>query len=82
VGRPEVGRVLVDFGNLAFPGSTALALLLRLRRGLHAWGGQLTLCRLSPQVYEIFEATKLHTLFDIQSTPGPGWGSGGGTLVG
>src|SRR5262249_39114033 len=45
----------------------ALAVLLRLRKALYAWGGRLTLRHLPPRVYEVFEGTKLHTLFYIQS---------------
>ena len=66
------GPLVVDFGNVSYLTSTALALLLRLRKELHAWGGRLALRHVSPQLYEVFEVTKLHTLFDIHSTPEPG----------
>jgi anti-anti-sigma factor len=70
-------RLLLDFGNVAYLSSSALGLLLRLRKALHARGGRLTLCHLGPQVYEVFEVTKLHTLFDIQSQAGcPADGAG------
>ena len=82
VGRRRPRRLLVDFGNVSYLTSTALALLLRLRKELHAWGGRLALRHVSPQLYEVFEVTKLHTLFDIHGTPKPGWGSAGGSLVG
>ena len=72
VGRRRPRRLLVDFGNVEYLGSDALALLLRLRKELHAWGGRLALRHVSPQLYEVFEVTKLHTLFDIHSTPEPG----------
>jgi anti-anti-sigma factor len=79
VGRRRPRRLLVDFGNVTYLTTTALGLLLRLRKAQDAWGGRLALRHVSPQLYEVFEVTKLHTLFDIQSTPGPGWGSDGGT---
>ena len=82
VGRRRPGRLLVDFGNVAYLTTTALGLLLRLRKALDAWGGRLALRHVNPQLYEVFEVTKLHTLFDIQNTPGTGWGSDGGTLEG
>jgi anti-sigma B factor antagonist len=82
VGRRRPRRLLVDFGNVEYLGSDALALLLRLRKELHAWGGRLTLCHVKPQLYEVFEVTKLHTLFDIENTPQPGRGTDGGTLAG
>jgi anti-anti-sigma factor len=74
-GRLKPGRLLVDFGNVAYLTTTALGLLLRLRQALCAGGGHLTLCHLHPRLYEVFEVTKLHTLFDIQSEAG---GSGSG----
>ncbi len=72
VGRRKPRSLLADFGNVDYLGSDALALLLRLRKELHGWGGRLALCRLSPQLYEVFEVTNLHTLFDIQGTPQSG----------
>jgi anti-anti-sigma factor len=66
----QAGRLLLDFGNVAYLSSTALGLLLRLRKALHARGGRLTLCNLAPQVYEVFEVTRLHTLFDIRPQAG------------
>ena len=77
-GRLKPARLVVDFGNVTYLTSTALGLLLRLRQALSAWGGRLTLCQLHPRLYEVFEVTKLHTLFDIQSEAG-GCGSGSGT---
>ena len=70
VGRLRPDGLLVDFGNVAYLTTTALGLLLRLRKALHAWGGRLTLRHVNPQLYEVFEVTKLNTLFDIQSQAG------------
>jgi anti-anti-sigma factor len=69
-GRLRPGRLLLDFGNVTLLTTTALAVLLRLRKALYAWGGRLTLRHLHPRLYEVFEVTKLHTLFDIQSEAG------------
>ena len=66
-GRLKPGWLLVDFGNVSYLTSTALELLLRLRQAVHARGGRLTLRHLRPRLYEVFEVTRLHTLFDIQS---------------
>jgi anti-sigma B factor antagonist len=66
-GRLTPVWLLVDFGNVNYLTTTALGVLLRLRKALDAWGGRLTLRNLHPWVYEVFEVTKLHTLFDIQS---------------
>jgi anti-anti-sigma factor len=72
----QAGCLLLDFGNVAYLSSSALGLLLRLRKALHARGGRLTLCNLAPQVYEVFEVTKLHTLFDIRQGEGSADGAG------
>jgi anti-anti-sigma factor len=77
-GRLRPARLLVDFGNVSYLTSTALGLLLRLRQELSGWGGRLTPRHLHPRLYEVFEVTRLHTLFDIQSAVG-GCGSGSGT---
>jgi anti-anti-sigma factor len=76
-GRLKPGWLLVDFGNVTLLTTTALAVLLRLRTALCAWGGRLTLRHLHPRLYEVLEVTKLHTLFDIQGEAG-GAGNGPG----
>jgi anti-sigma B factor antagonist len=68
VGGLKAGRLELDFGNVTYLNSSALGLLLRLRKALQARGGRLTLCHLAPQVYGVFEVTKLHTLFDIRQS--------------
>jgi anti-anti-sigma factor len=78
-GRLKPGWLLVDFGNVSYLTTTALGLLLRLRQALCGWGGRLTLRHLHPRLYEVFEVTKLHTLFDIQSEAA---GSGSGVGMG
>ena len=60
------GPLVVDFGNVSYLTSTALGLLLRLRQRLQAGGRRLALCRLSPQVHEVFAATRLDAVFDIR----------------
>jgi len=78
-GRLKPGWLLLDFGNVSYLTSTALRVLLRLRQELSGWGGRLTLRHLHPRLYEVFEVTKLHTLFDIQSeAAGSGSGAGPG----
>jgi anti-sigma B factor antagonist len=62
--RPRT--LVVDFENVAFLSSTTLGLLLVLRKELQARGGRLVLCHLAPEVYGVFEATRLHLLFDVR----------------
>jgi anti-sigma B factor antagonist len=76
VGGLKAGRFELDFGNVTYLNSSALGLLLRLRKALHARGGRLLLCHLAPQVYEVFKVTRLHTLFDIRQSERAADGAG------
>ncbi|MFO0808454.1 MAG: STAS domain-containing protein [Gemmataceae bacterium] len=64
----ELGRrkVLLNFGNVEFLSSAALGKLITLNRKLQSAGGKLVLCNIDPQIYEVFEITKLNKLFNIQ----------------
>ena len=49
-----------------FLSSAALGKLITLNRKLQSAGGKLVLCNIDPQIYEVFEITKLNKLFNIQ----------------
>ncbi|MBY0522713.1 MAG: STAS domain-containing protein [Gemmataceae bacterium] len=63
----EAGRkkVLLNFGNVEYLSSAALGKLITLNKKLQAAGGRLILCNIDPQIYEVFEITKLNKLFNI-----------------
>ena len=63
----ELGRrkVLLNFKNVEFLSSAALGKLITLNRKLQSAGGKLVLCEIDPQIYEVFEITKLNKLFTI-----------------
>lgn len=63
----ESGRrkVLLNFGNVEYLSSAALGKLITLNKKLQSAGGRLILCNIDPQIYEVFEITKLHKLFNI-----------------
>ena len=65
----EVGRrkLLLNFANVEYLSSAALAKLITLSKKLQQAGGRLILCNIDPQIYEVFEITKLNKLFNIQS---------------
>src|SRR5229473_243917 len=65
----ELGRrkLLLNFGNVEYLSSAALAKLITLNKKLQQVGGRLVLCNIDPQIYEVFEITKLNKLFDIQA---------------
>jgi anti-sigma B factor antagonist len=64
----EAGRkkVLLNFGNVEYLSSAALGKLITLNKKLQAAGGKLILCNIDPQIYEVFEITKLNKLFNIK----------------
>ena len=64
----EVGRrkILLNFGNVEFLSSAALGKLIKLKKKLEEVKGRLILCNISPQIYEVFEITKLDRFFTIQ----------------
>lgn len=55
----------LDLGRMAFLTADALGQLIRLHKKVRAGSGRLILCNVSPQVYEVFEITRLHTFMDI-----------------
>ena len=63
----ELGRkkLLLNFGNVEYLSSAALGKLITLNKKLQAAGGRLILCNIDPQIYEVFEITKLNKLFNI-----------------
>src|SRR3954466_1122801 len=64
----ELGRrkLLLNFGNVEYLSSAALGKLITLNKKVNATGGKLILCNIDPQIYEVFEITKLNKLFNIQ----------------
>src|SRR5579864_4861494 len=53
----ELGRrkILLNFGNVEYLASAALGKFITLKKKANAAGGQLILCNIDPQIYEIFE---------------------------
>ena len=64
----ELGRksLLLNFGNVEYMSSAALGKLITLNKKVQAAGGKLILCNIDPNIYEVFEITKLNKLFNIQ----------------
>ncbi len=60
--QTQVQHVVLDFQKVTFLSSAGFRPLLSLHRLLRQQNGKLILCRLSPEVFEIFEVTRLiHT---------------------
>ena len=65
----ELGRrkILLNFSNVEYLSSAALAKLIILNKKVQEVDGRLILCNIDPQIYEVFEITKLNKLFNIHS---------------
>jgi anti-anti-sigma factor len=62
----QVGGVLtLNLKRVEYLGSAMLETLINMYRKLKASGSRLVLQNLQPQVYEVFQVTKLHELFEI-----------------
>jgi anti-sigma B factor antagonist len=66
----EAGRrkLLLNFGNVEYMSSAALAKLITLNKKLQPVGGRMILCNVDAQIMEVFEITKLNKLFTISPT--------------
>jgi anti-sigma B factor antagonist len=58
-------KILLNFSNVEYLSSAALGKLITMNKSVRAAGGQLRLCSIHPQIYEVFKITKLNKLFDI-----------------
>jgi anti-sigma B factor antagonist len=64
----ELGRrkLLLNFSNVEYLSSAALGKFITLNKKVNAAGGKLVLCGIDPQIYEVFEITRLNRIFNIQ----------------
>ena len=58
-------KILLNFSNVEYLSSAALGKLITLNKKLQTSGGRLILCNIAPQIYEVFEITKLDKFFKI-----------------
>ena len=61
-------KILLDFTNVDHLSSAALGMLINANNRLRQKNGQLRLCKIRPQILEVFAITKLNKLFRILST--------------
>src|SRR5271157_5127694 len=59
-------KLLLNFGNVEYLSSAALGKLITLNKKVQGVKGRLILCNIDPQIYEVFEITKLDKFFKIQ----------------
>ena len=61
-------RLLLNFEQVEYLSSAALGKLITLNKKIRAVEGELRLCRIHPDIAEVFRITKLDKLFDICET--------------
>lgn len=63
--QAAVPKILIDFTNVEHLSSAALGTLITINNRIRQKGGQLRLCNIDSQIYEVFIITKLNKLFQI-----------------
>lgn len=58
-------KLLLNFENVEYLSSAALGKLISLHKRVREHNGQLKLCDIRPEIYEVFKITKLNLLFEI-----------------
>lgn len=59
-------KILLNFSNVEYLSSAALGKFIALNKKVKGVGGALVLCNIDPQIYEVFEITKLDKVFKIK----------------
>lgn len=58
--------LLLNFQRVTYLSSAALTEIIRIREAVRGNGGALRLCGLSPDIYKVFEITKLDRDFGVR----------------
>jgi anti-anti-sigma factor len=61
-------RVVIDMENVRFLSSSALGMLIALKKVIERQDGKICLCRVHDDLYGVFKITKLHKLLGIHDT--------------
>ena len=67
VSRHKGLALLLNFEKVSYLSSAALTEIIRIREAVRANGGALRLCGLSPEIYKVFEITKLDGDFGVRA---------------
>jgi anti-sigma B factor antagonist len=60
-----IKKILLNFSNVEYLSSAALGKLITMNKKVRAARGQLKLCGIKPEIYEVFEITNLNRVFMI-----------------
>lgn len=61
-------KIILDFANVEYLSSAALGKLITMDKKVKAAKGQLRLCNIRPDIYEVFAITQLNKLFSIHES--------------
>ncbi len=61
-------KIVLDFSLVEYLSSAALGKLITLDKKAKAAKSKLRLCCIRPEIYEVFEITRLNKIFDIKAT--------------
>ena len=59
-------KIVLDFSNVEYLSSAALGKLITMNKKVSDAGGQLRLCSIRPDIFEVFAITRLNKVFDIR----------------
>lgn len=65
--KTEESHVLIHFGRVDFMSSSALGMLIRVRKKCEEFKITLKLSNISPNISEVFKITGLNKVFDIRA---------------
>ncbi|MGN6506509.1 MAG: STAS domain-containing protein [Tepidisphaeraceae bacterium] len=68
IDESEQPRLLLDFATVDHLSSAALGMLINANNRIKQRNGQLRLCNIKSQIFEVFRITKLDRLFRIYPT--------------
>ena len=63
--NPYRRKILLNFTNVEYLSTVAFGKFITLQKKLRVAGGRLVLCNIHPEIYDVFEITKLNKLFEI-----------------
>ena len=61
-------KIVLDFSTVEYLSSAALGKLITMDKKVKAAKAKLRLCCIRPEIYEVFEITRLNKIFDIKPT--------------
>ncbi len=61
-------KLILDFSNVEYLSSSVLGMLITIKKRLDEINGQIKLCCIKSQIFEVFRLTGLDKLFEIYNT--------------